>query len=228
MLRPSAGTGDGRNCSTSGNISSEDSSLYTSERILIRPATIADSNILHQWLHEELTAVYRPGMVDFLSTPQIIAQRMAAQETFHPRLELEVMVIHRASGLAIGAMSLANIDHWHQKAELSVMFARGRGTRCSLEAITYAIEQSFTALALHKLAFHTTSRNRLAVRMLQRIEAVPEGVLREELRDSSTLPEKRIDLQRYGLLKQEWQRSRTRSRLLQLFPAIAKIAEEQP
>ena len=117
-------------------------------------------------------------------------------------------------------MYLAGIDRVNGKAEFSVGFLRGRGTRAIWEAIHFALHYSFESLGLRKLVFHTLADNHRALAMLERIGAHPEGIFRDEL----ALPAGGYaDLRRYALFRDsDW--SRIGSLLVRLAPLAQQPA----
>lgn len=118
-----------------------------------------------------------------------------------PPLEIGIMIEHAASHFPIGTVSLSALDHYNHKGELSLYLGRGRGTRCSWEALHAAIVGSFSTLRLDKLIFQVLAANQNAHRPLQRFGVCREGVLRGEIVDRDG---QRLDIWRYGLLRNEW------------------------
>ncbi len=115
--------------------------------------------------------------------------------------EIEVVVEHIPTGVAIGSVMLTSIDtQLHGKAELSLYFRRGRHTRCVWEALHAAMAGAFDKLGLRKLVFHVDSANTTVARLLERIGCVCEGVLREE----TLVKGSPHDVLRFGLLAREW------------------------
>ncbi len=149
-------------------------------------------------------ARYRPSLAGHLTTPRDWRDRLEALAAFAEPPEVEVIVCHRASGAPIGAMYLAGIDTVNGKAEFSVGFLRGRGTRAIWEAIHFALRHSFETLGLRKLVLHTLADNHQALAVLERFGAHPEGSFRAEL----AMPGGGYsDLQRFALFRDDdWPR----------------------
>jgi len=99
-------------------------------------------------------------------------------------------------------MCLAGIDSVNGKAEFSVGFLRGRGTRAIWEGMHFALNYAFESLNLRKLILHTLADNCQAHAVLARLGAHPEGILEAEL----VLPGgAHADLQRYALFRdRDW------------------------
>lgn len=145
-------------------------------------------------------ARYRPSLAGHLTTVGDWQERLEALARFAERPEVEVVVCHRPSGLPIGAMCLAGIDRVNGKAEFSVGFLRGRGTRAIFEAIHFAMRYSFETLGLRKLVLHALADNRQALMLLERSGARLEGILHAEL----VLPAGgHADVRRYALLRDD-------------------------
>lgn len=149
-------------------------------------------------------ARYRPGLAGHLRSAEDWRNRLEALASFAEPPEVEVVVLHRATGAPIGAMYLAGIDAANGKAEFSAGFLRGRGTRAIWEAIHFGLRHAFETLRLRKLVFHCLADNLQALAMLERAGAHPEGLFRAEL----ALPSGGYaDLWRYALFSDgDWPR----------------------
>lgn len=126
-------------------------------------------------------ARYRPALAGHLTTARDWRDRIEAIAAFAEPPEVEVVVCHGPSGVPIGVMNLAGIDTVNGKAEFSVCFLRGRGTRAIWEAIHFALRYCFETLGLRKLVLHTLADNHQALALLDRLGAHPEGIFRAEL-----------------------------------------------
>lgn len=144
-----------------------------------------------------------------------LVERMAAIAQFSPPIEVEALIAHRATLSPIGVMSLSAMDHVNRKAEFSIGFVRGQGTRCTMEALHFGLEQAFSALNLRKLVFYVAAGNEKAERFMQHQNMVEEGLLREELLLASG---KTLDLQRYALLRTAWENGGLRRKLQRTVP----------
>lgn len=149
-------------------------------------------------------ARYRPGLAGHLTTARDWRDRLEAIAAFAEPPEVEVVVCHGPSGVPIGVMYLAGIDTVNGKAEFSVCFLRGRGTRAIWEAIHFALRYCFETLGLRKLILHTLADNHQALALLDRFGAHPEGVFRAEL----AMPDGGYaDLRRYAVYRDgDWPR----------------------
>ena len=163
-------------------------------------------------------ARYRPSLAGHLTSSDDWRNRLAALASFAEPPEVEVIVLNRATGAPIGAMCWAGIDTANGKAEFSLGFRRGRGTRATWEAIHLALRQTFETVRLRKLVFHCLADNRQAIALLERAGAHPEGLFRAEL----AMPAGGYaDLRRFALFRDDdWPRLKAvLERVAPLLPA---------
>jgi RimJ/RimL family protein N-acetyltransferase len=171
--------------------------------------------LLHNWLKADDFSFYRPGLAQMCPSVSELIQRMTTLAQLTPALEIEVLVEHLATQTPIGIMSLSSIDYFNGKAEFSLGFVRGQGTRCTMEALHFGLEQAFSVLNLRKLAFYVADGNERAQRFMEHTEMTEEGLLREELQLGSG---KTVDLRRYALLRTDWEKGDLRRSLQRLVP----------
>lgn len=190
--------------------------LYDGRRCTIRSLTESDVASLFLLPNVSLAlSRYRPGLG---GTPQAgtnAVERMRLLRQFEPAVEIEALVLHRSSGAPIGLLCLSSIDRLNLKAEFSVAFFRGRGTRCALEAIHWALDTTFGAGGAEKLIFYTEPDNRPAIALMHALQIDREAVLSREIRLSSG---RRGDLWRYALFRDAWQAGVGRQELSRLVP----------
>lgn len=190
--------------------------LYDGRRCTIRSLTESDVASLFLLPNVSLAlSRYRPGLG---GTPQAgtnAVERMRLLRQFEPAVEIEALVLHRSSGAPIGLLCLSSIDRLNLKAEFSVAFFRGRGTRCALEAIHWALDTTFGAGGAEKLIFYTEPDNRPAIALMHALQIDREAVLSREIRLSSG---RRGDLWRYALFRDSWQAGVGRQELSRLVP----------
>ncbi len=116
-----------------------------------------------------------------MTTARDWRDRFDALAAFPEPLEIEAIVCHKPTGAPIGAMCLAGIDAKNNKAEFSIGFLRGHGTRAITEAIHYALHYSFEIRGLRKLILHTNADNRQALAVLAKFGARSEGTFIAEM-----------------------------------------------
>lgn len=141
--------------------------------------------------------------------------RARALASLQPPIEIEALVLHAPSKTPIGSVSLSAIDRLNGKAELSLGFVRGQGTRCVWETLNFALDRAFRELKLAKLVFHVLPDNAPALALMSHLGFAYEGCLREEI---SLDGERRADLLRYALLAREWHESTLREKLNRIAP----------
>ena len=171
--------------------------------------------LLHSWLKSDDFSFYRPGLVHICPSISELILRMTTLAQLTPPLEIEVLVEHHATKTAIGIMSLSSIDYLNRKAEFSIGFVRGQGTRCTMEALHFGLEQAFSTLNLRKLVFYVADGNERAQRFMKHTKMTKEGLLREELQLDSG---KTVDLRRYALLRTDWEKGDLRRSLQRSVP----------
>lgn len=171
--------------------------------------------LLHNWLKNPDFSFYRPCLNDMCPSVLDLVERMNSLRQLTPPLEIEVLIEHRATQTPIGLMSLSGIDHFNRKAEFSIGFVRGQGTRCTMEALHFGLEQAFSVLNLRKVIFYIAAGNKRAQQFMTHYRMTEEGLLREELLLSSG---ETLDIRRYALLRSDWQQGELRKALKRLVP----------
>lgn len=174
--------------------------------------------MVHLYPQPDVAAVlhaYRPWYKPEEHSPHSLAQRLQWIAHMDPAPEIEALVLHQPSATPLGFVCLGAWDHLNAKAELSVAFFRGRGSRPALEALHWVFESAFAHLQLHKLIFCVMPDNTAAQQLLASLGVGIEAVLREEVR---TPDGQRSDLLRYALLRQDWLAGQARTRLQRLVP----------
>ena len=171
--------------------------------------------LLHNWLKSPDFSFYRPCLAEMCTSVLDLIERMTAVNQLTPLLEIEVLIEHRATQTPIGIMSLSGIDYFNRKAEFSIGFVRGLGTRCTMEALHFGLEQAFSVLNLRKLVFYVAVGNQRAQRFMEHCRMDEEGLLREEVLLSSG---QTLDIRRYALLQADWIKGELRRTLQHLVP----------
>jgi RimJ/RimL family protein N-acetyltransferase len=189
--------------------------LYQGNNIIVRHILPDDMALLHSWLKRPDFLYYRPCLGDMCPGVLDLIERMTTVRQFSPPLEIEVLVEHRATQTPIGIMSLSSIDYFNRKAEFSMGFVRGLGTRCTLESLHFGLEQAVSVLNLRKIVFYVAVGNQRAQQFMAHCHMEKEGLLREELLLSTG---KTLDLQRYALFRGGWETGDLRKTLQRLVP----------
>lgn len=158
---------------------------------------------------------YRPWVSDEPTSVENAVMRLNWLRQLDPPIEIECLVLHRSSRLPLGFLCLSSIDPLNAKAELSVAFFRGLGTRCVLESMHWALETVFSSVQTEKLVFYVLPENQQAQRMLNAMEVPLESVLQREIVSQNG---QRADLWRYALFRERWLKGDARRRLHRLVP----------
>lgn len=160
-------------------------------------------------------AAYRPSYQPHEHPLHDWVQRLQWLAQLDPPVEREALVLHRSSNTPLGFLALSAVDLPNAKAEMSVAFFRGQGSRPALEAVHWLLDMAFIHLPFYKLVFCVHPDNHAAIQFLQGLGIAREAILRKELR---TADGQRTDLWRYALLQPEWLSSPARARLQRLVP----------
>lgn len=187
---------------------------YQGRRVIIRPFRADDLFTLYpQPSVAAVLPAYRPWMPSGQLTA--MAERLEWLGKLDPPVEIEALVLHRASATPLGFLCLSGIDPVNEKAEFSAAFFRGRGSRSALEAIHWTLEAAFLRLDLHKLVFYSVPGNSAAQSLMRHMKIPQEAVLREEIRQADGV---RSDLLRYSLLRRDWLAGGVRKLFQKLVP----------
>jgi RimJ/RimL family protein N-acetyltransferase len=111
--------------------------------------------------------------------------------------------VEATDGQLVGTCTLARLDPANRRAELGFVLGRafwGRGYMTA--ALPAVIDFAFGRLGLHRVFADTDPRNAPAIRALERLGFVREGVLREHY----LVQGEPQDAVVYGLLRSEWAR----------------------
>jgi RimJ/RimL family protein N-acetyltransferase len=131
-------------------------------------------------------------------------QRMADIQATGTALQL--VLVERRSGLAIGTCLLFRFDEGSARAELGYVLGRAQwGSGYMREALVAVIDAAFTRLSLRRLEAEVDPRNAASGRLLQRLGFAREGLLRQRWVTRGEAN----DVEVYGLLRDEWRRGAT-------------------
>jgi len=149
----------------------------------------------------EIFNFYKPGVFSSSLGLYNYGIRLEYLEKIDPPVEIEVLVSHFPSMAPLGFMSLSGIDFSNAKAEFSMMFFRGRGSRSMIEAVQWALDKIFLEFAIEKLIIYVLSSNFRIISMLKKYEFTSEALLIKEILNEAGIRE---DVTRYSLFKDEW------------------------
>lgn len=172
----------------------------TTERLLLRPFTLADAPAVQALAGAvEIASTtlnvphpYEDGMAETWILTHAPAYEAGTQTPF--------AVTERAGGLLVGAIGLV-IEPAHARAELGYwigvpFWGRGYAT----EAGRALLELGFDRMDLHRIQATYITRNPASGRVMQKLGMRPEGVLRQHVRKWNVFE----DLAVYGILAAEW------------------------
>jgi len=190
--------------------------FFTGKHILIRTLSPAlDAPLYHSWLQNPVFLPYKPYLKQLCPTPVQLFSYLSLQAQLNPQSEIEGLVIHKKTQIAIGMIGLAGIDRFNKKAEFSAGFVYGHGTHALWEAIHAGISLSFEHFDLHKLIFYVSPDNQQPLKIMQRYGFKHEGCLKEEILVDE---QQRVDLHRFALMRRDWPKSRFHERLKRIAP----------
>jgi ribosomal-protein-alanine N-acetyltransferase len=176
-----------------------------SPRLLVRPLTKADLGDLLQVNGDAAVTRFLP-YATWTSPADADAwyQRMADIQATGTAVQL--VLVERRSGTAIGTCLLFRFDEGSARAELGYVLGRAHwGSGYMHEALVAVIDAAFGALSLRRLEAEVDPRNAASGRLLQRLGFTREGLLRQRW---VTRGEAK-DVEVYGLLSDEWRRGTT-------------------
>ncbi len=116
---------------------------------------------------------------------------------------LQLVVVDKADGRAVGTALLFRFDEANGQAELGFVLGRSHwSTGFMTEALTALLDAAFGEMGLRRLEAIADSRNIASCRLLRRLGFTREGVLRERWLEEG----KPRNAEVYGLLAREWGR----------------------
>lgn len=179
-----------------------DQPVIRSQRLLLRPFTPGDAADVQRLAGDHAIAAttlriphpYEDGMAE-----EWISRHRAQ---FAQGTDAVFAVVEQETSQLIGAIGLT-IDKDHNKAELGYWIGRPFWNRgYATEAARSIVEYGFAQLELNRIAAGHLVRNPASGRVMQKIGMVHEGTLRQD-----TIKWGRYeDLDRYGLLRDDWER----------------------
>jgi len=173
-------------------------------RIRLRGPSPGDADAVFALFSDPAVMRYwsRPPMTVHDEAEALIAEIL---EAFDERDKIN-WVIAGKDDVAIGTCTLFRFDARHRRAELGYALRSelwGRGL--AREAASVALDWAFRTLRLHRIEADIDPRNDASRRILQRLGFASEGVLRERFFVGDTATDTEI----FGLLAEDWAKSRT-------------------
>ena len=176
-----------------------------------------DAPLLYSWMQEKFFYYYKPYFKNIYSNVASIAQRIQTLTSLDSLLEVELLIMQRCSQNPIGLFSLCNIDTINRKAEISVAFKSGFGTRCIPEALQVVFDYIFSSFKLNKLYFYVTSDNQKILQKMKSAQILQEGKLFKEVLSENG---EWIDLYRFCIFHEDWLQNPFFKRLENIYQSI--------
>jgi len=153
---------------------------------------------------------YKPGAIYTINDFEKYSSKIEFLRMLDPPVEIEVLVSHYPSMTPLGLISLSSIDFSNSKAEFSLFFFRGRGSRPMYEALLWALNKIFFDLLIEKLILYVLSANNNIIKILQKNLVTQEALLKNEIENNNGVRE---DVIRFNLFRNEWNNSPLKLRL---------------
>lgn len=174
----------------------------TTERLLLRPFTLADAPTIQQLAGD------RDIAANTLTIPHPYEHGMAEEwigthrERFEQGDTVNFAVTLRQGGALIGAIGLTGIDQAHRHAEIGYWIGKPYWNRgyCT-EAAAAVLRYGFDVLGLNRIQAHHFSHNPASGRVMEKIGMTYEGCLRQHVQRWGVFQ----DLKMYGILKSEYE-----------------------
>ena len=182
---------------TWSSLSSLATETIRGEFAALRPLSVADAEITHQWRHAARAAYLNQAAATVEEQARWIASRPASELNY---------IIELISGEPVGMLSLVAIDLTHRRAE-SARFLIGdeahvQGAPVAVEAMKLLYAVGFDRLGLERIHGLIEARNHLMLKWQLYLGMKEEGRLRRHyLRDDEF-----IDAVALGLLADEYRR----------------------
>jgi RimJ/RimL family protein N-acetyltransferase len=149
------------------------------ERLLLRPLTLADAPAIHTYQSREDVCryiPYSPRSLDEVTT-WLSSARSSLDE---PGQAILLAVVRAADNLLIGDVMLAWRSAEHGTGEIGyVLDPRHTGNGYATEATSALLQLGFDGLKLHRIIARIDARNLASAAVLQRIGMRQEAYLRE-------------------------------------------------
>jgi RimJ/RimL family protein N-acetyltransferase len=153
------------------------------ERLLLRPTTMADLDAMHAYKSQ-------PDVCRYLPYPpmsrETVASRLAGDwsrtELTEAGQGLNLGVEHQASGELIGDIVLFWLSAENRSGEVGYVFSpNAAGHGYATEAVRALVGMAFTELGLHRVSAQLDARNGASAALLERLGMRREGLFRQDL-----------------------------------------------
>lgn len=151
--------------------------MFTGKEIYLRVLEEEDLERTHEWINDPAInqAMNLRGPVSRLR------QRKWFENLCNDSTKVVFAICLKASGEHIGNASLRDIDFLSRSALYSIFIGKEehRGKGIGTEATRLCLRYAFKFLNLHKVYWKTTSTNRPAIRMYEKLGVSKEGCWKE-------------------------------------------------
>lgn len=170
-------------------------------RLVLRRYTQADLPDLLECVSDPSVAIATP---DIGTTPESVAAYIEYQNTYQP-FELgkcfDLAIELKSEKKVIGLLSLVRKED--EQAEVGyALNVQYRGQGFATEAVKAMLDYAFHVLKIHRVQADTSSRNRRAWELMERLGMRHEGYFREARRHNDQW----VDVLVYGIIADEWER----------------------
>jgi [ribosomal protein S5]-alanine N-acetyltransferase len=183
--------------------------------LILRYATPADASALFALgADPDVTRFFSWGPYVRVDEPRAYVSTLAGQRERGEQLDL--LIVHREDG-PIGVVGLSELARRDRRAVVGTWLGRRWwGTGANLEAKALVAHLAFAELGIERLGAYADVENARSQAALERIGFVREGVLRGFHRHGAVVH----DVIVFGLLRDEWRRSR--------LAAVAVVVHGEP
>jgi ribosomal-protein-alanine N-acetyltransferase len=169
-------------------------------RLLLRYATAADADALFDLGSDpEVVRYFSWGPYQRREEAEAFVERLADERETGEKLEL--LIIERASGRAVGLTGLGEFARRDRRAFVGTWIGREHwGTGMNRESKALILWLAFRGFGMHRVSAYANPDNGRSVAALERTGFKHEGVLRHWHVHGDRL----LDVAIFGLLREEW------------------------
>jgi RimJ/RimL family protein N-acetyltransferase len=175
------------------------------ERLLLKPHTLADVEYMHLWENDAELLYYNDNRPEDRKsdTPEEIQKYLTEIIQEKPLPKIIYYAVHKKSTQQlIGYGMIAFIDRYNQQCKLGIVVGEKHewGQGYAKEVLRAVIAYCFTTLDMNRIGVEIYDINQRAIRLFEHLGFKREGVVREAVLKKG----KFVDEYIYGLLRSEW------------------------
>jgi RimJ/RimL family protein N-acetyltransferase len=176
-----------------------DSIKLNTERLLLRPITEADTEVLYT-IFSDPTVMRYWNTAPWENLDQAKDSITRDTEARRTGEYLQLGIEQNADAQLIGTCTLFNFNHQCKRAEIGYALARSAwGNGFMQEALPALIDYAFTELDLHRIEAEIDPHNAASGKTLERLGFLKEGLLRERWIVNGKVSDSHL----YGLLRSD-------------------------